>query len=247
MTTELEVPAWPSGLGWLPDGSLLVVSMTDRRVLRRSPDGTVSVHADLSGLCEGIANDMVVTVEGHAYVGSMGYDWDAGQPQAAVLMHVAPDGTATVASDEVRFPNGGSMLSDGVTLVVADTFAAEALAWTIQSDGSLADRRVWAGLGVGLEIGADGQILGLPAVGLDGCAVDPQDHIWMADGVGRRALLVTAGGEILDQIAAPDGLSFYSCALGGHDGSTLLVCAAPDHLPANRLAATESAIYAVGL
>jgi sugar lactone lactonase YvrE len=36
--TVAEVPNQPSGLGWLPDGRLLIVSMTDRKVLRQDPD-----------------------------------------------------------------------------------------------------------------------------------------------------------------------------------------------------------------
>ncbi|RNL62735.1 gluconolactonase [Nocardioides marmoriginsengisoli] len=247
VTTELAVPHWPSGLGWLPDGSLLVVSMGDRRVLRRAPGGDVSVHADLAEYCEGLANDMVVTADGHAYVGSMGYEWDEARPQKAVLVHISPDGTTALASDEVTFPNGGSILSDGVTLVVADTFGSEALAWTIRPDGTLVDRRIWADLGVAMKIDAGGQIVGLPAAGLDGCAVDPHDRIWMADGVGRRALLIAEGGEIVDEVAAPEGLSVYSCALGGPNGTTLMLCCSPDHLPTPRQAAAESVIVTVEL
>jgi sugar lactone lactonase YvrE len=247
VTTELEVPSWPSGLGWLPDDSLLVVSITDRQVIRRASDGSVTVHADISHYCEGWANDMVVTPEGHAYVGNLGYDWDAEQPQNATIVHVAPDGTVDQATSEIAFPNGASILSDGVTLVVADTFEAQAVAWTVRPDGSLMDRRIWADLGSAIQLSEDGQIVTPPAVAPDGCAVDRHDRIWMADGVGRRVLLVAEGGEVLDEISAPDGLSAYACALGGDDHKTLLICAAPDHLPAARQAVKESVIYTVDL
>src|SRR5207245_2757159 len=43
----LEVPEQPSGLGWLPDGSLLVVSMKDHRLIRRWPDGRAT-HTPMS-------------------------------------------------------------------------------------------------------------------------------------------------------------------------------------------------------
>ena len=82
------------GSGWLPDGRLLVVSMRDRRVLRREPDGTLVVHADLSGHATGHANDMVLDGAGRAYVGNFGFDLMSGSPlETASLCRVDPDGT----------------------------------------------------------------------------------------------------------------------------------------------------------
>ena len=72
-TVELEIDDFPSGLGWLPDGRLLVVAMESRRVLRVEADGTVATHADLSGVATGRANDMVVAADGTAYVGNFGF------------------------------------------------------------------------------------------------------------------------------------------------------------------------------
>src|SRR4051812_49357628 len=71
---EAEVPGQPSGLGWLPDGRLLVVSMRDQKVLRREPDGQLVVHADLSTYVSGNVNDMLVDAHGRAYVGNFGFD-----------------------------------------------------------------------------------------------------------------------------------------------------------------------------
>jgi sugar lactone lactonase YvrE len=89
----MEVEAQPSGLGWLPDGDLLVVSMRDCRVLRRSPDRTVAVHADVSELTTGHLNDMVVSRDGRAYVGNFGFDlMGGGQPAPASLVRIDPDG-----------------------------------------------------------------------------------------------------------------------------------------------------------
>jgi sugar lactone lactonase YvrE len=48
LRVEFEIDDQPSGLGWMPDGAMLVVSMTKRHVLRRSPAGQISVHADLA-------------------------------------------------------------------------------------------------------------------------------------------------------------------------------------------------------
>src|ERR1700709_1518878 len=47
LRVEAEVPQQPSGLGWLPDGRLLIVSMRDQRILRREPNGELVTHADL--------------------------------------------------------------------------------------------------------------------------------------------------------------------------------------------------------
>lgn len=71
---EAEVPHQPSGLGWLPDGRLLVVSMRDQTVLRREENGNLVVHADLSAHATGNANDMHVDADGRAYVGNFGFD-----------------------------------------------------------------------------------------------------------------------------------------------------------------------------
>src|SRR3954454_13134061 len=120
----LEVAARPSGLGWLPDGRLLVVSMGDRRVLRREPDGEVVVHADLAELASFDCNDMVVDGVGRAYVGNAGFDLSARplQVQAAEVVLVTPEGDARVVDDPVVFPNCSVVTPDGGTLIVAESF-----------------------------------------------------------------------------------------------------------------------------
>jgi len=245
-TVELEVPTQPSGLGWLPDGSLLVASMRDHKLLRRAPDGTVSEHADFSEHCGGVANDMVVTADGTAYVGNFGFDlMSLTDPGPTNLVRVDPDGTVSVAATEVWFPNGSVVLSDGVTLVVGETLGARYTAWTIQPDGTLTDRRVWADLGTPIEVADDGTVAAFPSVAPDGCAVDAHDRIWMADAVGARVALVAEGGAIVDEIRAPEGLGFFACALGGDDRDTLLICAAPDYFEHNRVPNTEALLFTV--
>src|SRR3954451_13294198 len=73
-TAVLEVEGQPSGLGWMPDGSLLVNSMRDHLLLRRTPDGAVSVHADVGEHCSGHLNDLVVDASGRAYAGDFGFN-----------------------------------------------------------------------------------------------------------------------------------------------------------------------------
>ncbi|HYZ97112.1 MAG TPA: SMP-30/gluconolactonase/LRE family protein [Acidimicrobiales bacterium] len=224
----LTVEGQPSGLGWMPDGSLLVVSMKDRQVLRRSPDGTMSAHADISEHCGGHANDMVVDTSGHAYVGNFGFDLMAGEtPCTTALVRVTPGGAVAVAADDLAFPNGMVITPDGSTLIVGESFGARYTAFTIGDDGSLRDRRVWAAV--------DG-------VGPDGCALDAEGHIWAADALGRRLVRVAEGKGVVDEIPGPEGLGVFACMLGGEDGRTLLVCAAPDFLERNRSQASEAVL-----
>ena len=137
---EAEVPAQPSGLGWLPDGRLLVVSMRDQRVLRRETDGTLVTHADLAAVTAGLVNDMVVDPAGRAYVGSFGFDLMAAAPvRTAPLVRVDPDGAVAVVAEDLHFPNG-SVVLDGV-LVVAETFGNRISAFDVAADGSLGPRR----------------------------------------------------------------------------------------------------------
>jgi sugar lactone lactonase YvrE len=224
----LHLDTQPSGLGWLPDGTLLVVSMRDQTLRRLADDGTLSVHADLSEHAGGHLNDMVVDEQGRAYVGNFGFDLMAGgEMRSAVLVRVDPDGTVTAVADDLMFPNGAVITPDGSTLVVGETMGARYTAFTIAADGSLTDRRVWASL---------------EGVAPDGCALDADGCIWAADALGNRCVRVAEGGEVRDEIAAPDGLGIYACMLGGDDGRTLLMCAAPDYFEANRKAADEAVL-----
>ena len=165
--TIVEVPNQPSGLGWLPGGDLLVVSMVDRKVLRLA-GGTLAVHADLADLAPANCNDMVVDARGRAYVGNFGFDMYAGEPwRKTNIIAVDPDGNAWVAADEMSFPNGPVITPDGRTLIVGESSAARLTAFDIADDGSLSNRRVWASL---REIGATPDGICLDADGRDlGC------------------------------------------------------------------------------
>ena len=214
----LEVPEQPSGLGWLPDGSLLVVSMKDHRLIRRWPDGRVTRHADVSRFCGGFLNDMVVDRFGRAYVGNFGFALDRKSRVApTALVRVDLDGSSAVVADDLLFPNGAVVSVDGRTLVVGETFGRRYSAFTIATDGALTDRRVWADLA---SIGDP------PPIRPDGCALDTEGHIWSADAGSGRCYRIAPGGLIVDRLDPPAGLRFFACMLGGADGRTLLGCAA---------------------
>lgn len=207
---ELALDEPPSGLGWLPDGRLLVVAMVSRRVLRVERDGTVVTHADLSTVATGRCNDMVVASDGSAYVGNFGFDLDTGEsPRAASLARVVPDGSVAVVAEGLEFPNGAVVTPDGRMLVVGESMARRATAFTVDDGGSLRNRRVWAELG---EI--------MP----DGCTLDAEGAIWFADARSSVLVRVREGGEIVDRVDA--GQRAFACALGGEDGRTLFVLCA---------------------
>lgn len=224
---EASVPAQPSGLGWTPDGALLVVSMLDHRLLRRTGTSMEEV-ADLSAYAGGPCNDMVVDTGGRAWIGNFGFDfWGGGAPSTASLIRVDPDGTAAVAAPDLAFPNGSVVTPDGRTLIVGETSGSRYTAFTIEPDGSLIDRRTWAEL---------------PGVAPDGCALDAAGRIWSADAYGGRCVLVEEGGRIVDEVRVPAGLNVFACMLGGPDGTTLLMCCAPDSDASKRAAAQEAII-----
>ena len=239
---EAEVPGQPSGLGWLPDGRLLVVSMVDRRVLRREPDGTLSVHGDLSSYATGHVNDMVVDTHGRAYVGNFGFDLMAGEPvEPAALHRVDPDGQVTQVADDLWFPNGSAITPDNVLLVV-ETFGNRVSAFDLTDDGQLVNRRVWAEFGpLPTDRGVAEALAQLQVAG-DGACLDAEGALWIADAIGGRLVRVVEDGTITDEI--DPGSPVYACALGGAAGTTLFACAAPDFHEGPRKAAREARMLA---
>lgn len=231
--TIAEVPEQPGGLGWLPDGRLLVVSMKDRRLLRREPDGSLVEHADLSTLSDTNLNDLVVDSAGRAYISNFGFDVMSGAPWShGVIIRVDPDGAAQVVAENLATPNGMALLDGDRTLVAAEAFGDRLTAFTVGSDGALTDQRVWASFApkpTGLHL-ADGTSLPDALAALssmpDGIAAGPDRTIWMADPINHRAVRVADGGEILEEISTGEH-QVYSCALGGADGHTLFLTCSP--------------------
>ncbi len=209
-----EVPARPSGLGWVPDGRMLVVSMMDRKLMRLDRDGLKTV-ADLSKLAPFDCNDMVVDARGRAYVGNFGFDLHGNAPpRSTTLVMVAPDGIARIVAEEMMFPNGMVITPDGKTLVVGETFGARLTAFDIGADGSLTNRRVWAELGNSPP---------------DGICLDAENAIWVACPTMSEVIRVKHGGEVAERIKVETDA--FACMLGGADGRTLFVATAPNSDP----------------
>ncbi|MCK9877329.1 SMP-30/gluconolactonase/LRE family protein [Frankia sp. Ag45/Mut15] len=239
---EALVPAQPSGLGWLPDGRLLIVSMRDRRILRRETDGTLAVHADLSGHATGQLNDMVVDAFGRAYVGNFGFDLASGDTFAPASLHrVDPDGSVTEVASDLWFPNG-SVITAAHVLLVNETFGNRVTAFDLTPSGDLVHRRTWASFGPAPSGDDFTEVLSQVVIAPDGSCLDADGNLWIADAGGNRLLQLTAAGEIGAEISP--GTPVFACAIG--DG-TLFACAAPDFHEQRRAAVREGHIIAISI
>lgn len=197
----------PGGLCWLPDGSLVVVYMRTRRLMRLS-DGALSEYADLSKLASFHCNDMVADVHGRIYVGNFGFDLHGGaNVRSGEIVLVGPDGAAEVFCDDVVFPNGSVITPDGGTLLVAETFAHRISAFRLDREGRMQSRDAWAELG---------------DVTPDGICLDAEQMLWLASPGTRELIRVEEGGEITARCDTAG--TAYACMLGGADRRTLYVC-----------------------
>jgi sugar lactone lactonase YvrE len=188
-----EMPKRPSGIGFLPDGTPLIVSMADRKLMKLVGN-RLSVHSHLDKLAGGDVNDCVTDASGRTYVGNFGYDLFGGATAApADLILVEPNGAARVVASGLDFPNGTVIKDDGKTLVLSESWANRLTAFDIAADGSLSNRRVYASLA-----GA----------------------IWVSCFSSGEFIRVLDGGEITDVVRCGDKRA-VACQLGGHDGKTL--------------------------
>lgn len=212
--TIAEVPEQPSGLGWLPDGRLLIVSMLDRKLLVQE-DGILSEFADLSDMATYHCNDMVTDSLGRSYVGNFGFDLlNGAEATNAELIMVTPDGEPRVVADEVSFPNGTVITPDGKTLILGETMAACLTAFDIADDGTLSNRRKWAQLEKAVP---------------DGICLDDQAGIWVASPVSNEVIRVLEGGEVTTRIKVEN--QAFACMLGGEDRKRLFILTAASSDP----------------
>jgi sugar lactone lactonase YvrE len=233
------VATQPSGLGWLPDGDLLSVSMTDMRVLRFHGD-EVSTFADISEHCGFWANDMVVSTNGVSYVGNFGFDLDTRLAELGVERFIAeaPPTTNLVVLDvagnviqvvaDMAFPNGAVITPDGATLIVGETFGSALTAFDVRDDGTLINRRVWAPL----EMAAS-----------DGMCLDAEGQIWFANALTNHCVRVREGGEVTGTVTCSKRA--FACMLGGEDRRTLFVMTSGSSDRFEIADRTESCIEAV--
>jgi sugar lactone lactonase YvrE len=203
-----QVPGRPSGLGWLPDGRLLYVSMLDSS-LYTFANGKSELYADLGPYCGGDPNDMVVDQQGRAYVGNFGYDMLAGEEaRPADLVLVGLDQKPRIVASDLQFPNGTVITPDDSTLIIAETFGTKLTAFDIDpSTGDLSGRRTFADLGERTP---------------DGICLDAEGCVWVSCFVNGEYVRVQEGGEITHLIDAGSHAA-VACMLGGEDGRTLFL------------------------
>ncbi len=216
---EFSAPGQPSGLGWLPDGDLIYVSMTDHLVRRRH-GGSDAVLADLTPYCGFWANDLCVSPSGVSYVGNLGFDLDATIRDHGVaglatapstnLVVLGPDGAVRQVVPDLAFPNGTVLTPDGNTLIVGETLAFRLSAFDVAADGTLSNRRVFAQLDL---------------VATDGMCLDAEGQVWLADALRPRCLRVREGGEVTDEVTT--SRRAFACMLGGAARTSLYVLTAP--------------------
>lgn len=208
----------PSGLGWLPDGSMLISCMTDRIVRRLGPDGELTAFADVSHLTDAPINDLVTTASGQTFLGGFGYDLYADAPQRpGPIFRLDLDGKPTIVEEDMVFPNGSIILPGTDTLVVAETWAARLSAFDIAANGDLENKRVWAELPEGSTP--------------DGLCVDVQGGVWVSSIGTSQFLRVEAGGRVTRTIEV-EGRCATDCVLGGPDGTTLFLLTSNSWQPA---------------
>ena len=240
LRVEATVPAQPSGIAWLPDGRLLVVSMRDRKLLRREIDGSMVVHADLSEHVAGFCNEVLVDRHGRSYVGEFGFDVDNRRPLAPGSLHrIDPDGRITEVATDLWFPNG-CVITDDDVLIVNETFGNRISAFDITEDGRLVNCRVWAEFAP-LPTARDFEEAEAEfVVSPDGMCIDAEGALWIADLASEKLLRLREGGEVIDEISP--GMMPFSAALGGSDGKTMFICAAPNFDVTERRSTTEAKI-----
>jgi sugar lactone lactonase YvrE len=204
-----HVPGAPMGLGFLPDGRLLIVSMRDGLLLRREHNGKLVVHADLSKLSPYPWGDLAVDGRGNAYIGNLGFNFPGGEFAPGLLALVTPDGSVRQVADGFAFPNGMVVTPDNKTLIIAESYAHKLTAFDIDATGQLSNRRIWAGLGGDFP---------------DGICLDSENAVWYAEVPAKHCVRVREGGQILQTVDLDRGC--FACMLGGTDRKTLFMLAA---------------------
>ena len=220
--TALPLPGHsPSGLGFRPDGTLLIVS-AERRVVLRYDGDTVAEIADLAGIVPANLGDLVVDGNGSAYVGSQARE-------GGVIVRIDPDDSVTLVAGDLDFPNGMVITPDGGTLIVAESTARRLTAYDIGADGGLSGRRLFAG-------GLDGPP--------DGIALDAEGAVWTSMTLAHQFQRVLAGGAVTDRIDIGERAAI-ACMLGGPERRTLFLVSSSDAYPAKLVGTRLSRVETV--
>lgn len=194
----------PCGLGILPDGRLVVLTMYRKRLMTYA-DGGLSLYADLSGIATGTIDDMIVDGQGRAYVGDLGFDMPPPPDRGAVgrIILVMPDGAARVVAEGLRFPNGIAVSADNSRLVVAEMDGACLADYDIEPNGDLTFRGRFGSM-----------------KSPDGICLDQQGAVWVAAFDEDAFIRLDRSGRELQRIEV-SGRRAIACVLGGAERRTL--------------------------
>ncbi len=200
------IPSFPMCIDFLPDGQLLVVDSAQRQLVRRTPDGSLVRHADLSTVTDKPWNEVVVDDLGNAFVNNIGFDFPGGEFTPGLIAVVTPQGSVRQVADDLAFPNGMALTPDCKTLIVAESYANRLTAYDIGPDGDLGNRRVWAQT---------------PGDHPDGICLDTEGAVWYADVSNQHCVRVREGGEVLATVEFDRGA--FACTLSRDDNPRLFV------------------------
>lgn len=203
--TVLSTPGEPSGLGWLPDGSLLVVQM-DEHELWRWDGARFSRYCATAPVSRAKLNDLAVDGHGRAWVSNLGFDYETENPRPTALVAVAQDRRVAVAAEDLWCPNGLAISPTGDRLYVGQSASSEVLEFTITAAGELVERRVFGRLP--------------EAAFSDGICLDSEGALWIASPTTREFLRMQRGGRIIHRVSTGDRHAI-ACVLGGRDRRTL--------------------------
>jgi sugar lactone lactonase YvrE len=204
VTQVVRLEQMAGGLGFLPDGTPLVVAM-DSAQLFAVYDGVARLYCDLAAFADGHLDDMSVAADGTAYVGGVGHFTAESGSAGGGILRVSPQGDVARDVTEIAFPNGSVISADGRTLLVNETFGERVLAFDIAPDGSLGNRRSWAEL---------------PGMHPDGICLDAEGAAWIGCYTENKFIRLTADGDVTDTIPT-DGRWATGVGLGGADGHIL--------------------------
>ncbi|MFE3173619.1 SMP-30/gluconolactonase/LRE family protein [Amycolatopsis sp. NPDC059090] len=194
--TKLDSPS--NGLWFLPDGRLVAAMMHEKRI-GVWDGGQFATYADLGAVATGPLGDLVGDEQGNLYVDDVGEP-----PRPGRLVRVAIDGSATVAAENLDFPNGLAFLDGGRTLIVAETAAQRLTAFTVSADGTLTDRRPYADLAELVD----------PDARPDGIWPGPEG-IWVATTTGHAVVLVR-DNTVRETIKTGAAFPIACCTDGGN-------------------------------
>lgn len=207
----LHAPSSPFSFAFDPDGQLVVIS--GGHLMRQEANGSLVLHADLTGLSTKPWNEIVIDGRGNTYLNNIGFAFGSEEPAPGIIAVVTPDGAARQVADGVMFPNGMAVTPDNATLIVAESYGQRLTAFDIGADGGMSNRRVWA------------QVDGPP----DGICLDTEDAVWYADVPNGHCVRVREGGDMLQTVSLDRGC--FACVLGGVDRRMLCMVAAAWHGP----------------